>query len=59
MTQQEKINILENNDIEYTIHNGELLCLYKMSTFTGDDCSEWLNADDLVNHLLIGCRLHK
>lgn len=52
MTQQEKIQVLEDNDIEYYIDkDGELRCLYKMATFAGDDNSEWLNADELVNHL--------
>ena len=52
MTTEEKIQVLEDNDIQYFIDkDGELMALYKMSTFAGYDCSEWLNADELVNHL--------
>jgi hypothetical protein len=52
MSIEEKIEILEDNGIEHYVDaNGELMALYKMSTFAGDDCSEWLNADELVNHL--------
>lgn len=52
MTTEEKIQVLEDNDIPYFIDDrGELMALYRMSTFAGDDCSEWLNADEIVNHL--------
>lgn len=51
MSIEEKIHVLEDNDIPYFINDqGELIALYKMSTFAGDDCSEWLNADEIVNH---------
>lgn len=52
MTTEEKIQVLEDNGIEYYIDkDGELMALYRMSTFAGDDCSEWLNTDEIVNHL--------
>ncbi len=52
MSNDEKIEVLEDNGIEwYLDKDGELMALYKMSTFAGGDCSEWLNADELVNHL--------
>jgi len=49
MTQEEKIAILEENLIEYEVGaDGSIRGLCKMTTFAGDDCSEWLEADELI-----------
>lgn len=52
LTQDEQIEILEDNSIQYEISNsGELIALWRMSTFAGDDCSEWMPATDVVEAL--------
>lgn len=53
MTKLDKIAFLEENGIEWFIskHTGILYGLCKMSTFTGDDCSEWIEFDEIVEAL--------
>lgn len=49
MTKLEKTKILDENNIEHYIDNsGTLMALCKMSTFTGDDCSEWIDASEMI-----------
>lgn len=49
MTKLEKIKILDENNIEHFIDKtGTLMALCKMSTFAGDDCSEWVDASDMI-----------
>lgn len=51
MTKLEKIKILDDH-LQYEItKSGELIALCKMSTHTGDDCSEWIPANDMINCL--------
>ena len=52
MTKLEKAKLLDELGIEWEITNsGEMICLVKMTTFAGDDCSEWLNAGDVINEM--------
>jgi hypothetical protein len=52
MTKLEKVKILEENNIEWMIGKGRTLFgLVKMSTPSGDDCSEWIDASDIIESL--------
>lgn len=52
MSNKEKIQTLEENYIEYDFDlDGNVIGLWKMTTFAGDDCSEWLPFDDIINAL--------
>jgi len=51
-TKIEKIKVLEENGIEWMIDNSRNVCgLWKMSTASGDDCSEWLLYDEIIHAL--------
>jgi hypothetical protein len=50
--QTAQIRFLEDNLIEWELSaDGELMALAKMSTFAGDDCSEWLSATDVIEQM--------
>jgi len=50
--QQKAIELFDGYDIPYGFEqNGEMVALYKMRTFAGDDCSEWIPAKDMVDIL--------
>lgn len=52
MTKLEKSKILDDLGMEWKItETGEMICLVKMSTFAGDDCSEWLNAEETIKEM--------
>jgi hypothetical protein len=49
MTHEEKIAILDERFIEHRINSDSILeCLCHMTTFAGDDCSEWFPADEVI-----------
>jgi hypothetical protein len=50
MTKLEKIKILDENLIEHQItKSGNLIAFCKMSTPLGDDCSEWIDASEMID----------
>lgn len=52
MTKLDKIKILDENSIKHEINSkGEVIALCKMSTFAGDDCSEWISFDEMIDIL--------
>jgi|GEM_PF-6454194 hypothetical protein len=49
MTKLEAVKIFEENGIEWTIDKGRrLLALCKMTTRSGDDCSEWIEKSEML-----------
>jgi hypothetical protein len=52
MTKIEKVKILDENSIKWDINEKrEIIALCKMSTPAGDDCSEWVSFDDMIDIL--------
>jgi len=52
MTKLHKAKFLEERGIEWNIGEGRtMFALVKMSTPNGDDCSEWLDASDVIDQI--------
>lgn len=58
--QQSQITTLEDNLIDWSVDNsGGLIALAKMSTWCGDDCSEWIPANEMIEQLDIQAKYFK
>lgn len=52
MTNQEKIEFFDERDIEWQISgDGNMDALCRMSTWCGDDCSEWIDANAVIEDI--------
>lgn len=52
MTDKQKIDLLEAYDIQHQVTSGgKLEALYTMRDWKGNDCSEWIDIDEMINIL--------